>query len=137
MRHTNNIRLCHCERKNNHVYFTDVNGHIMHTSTDCKQPRRAVNTSWGHILIGDVTGEVKLVNEAGGFLGNLRDNNGSFSKPVYIYVDETERLLYVASAEVVDDHQVRTYNCTPSDLPQLPLRQTVTDMTVNVKLAKA
>lgn len=122
-----------CDFKSQKVYFTNVSGHILHTSTDFVT-QHIVHTSWGHLLIPDFMGNhVRIFSDTGDFLGNLQDDDGSLTDPHYVHVDEKERLLYVGRGTEGDD-EIRVYNFVPSNLPSLPVNLAVSKLEVNLKM---
>lgn len=83
------------------VYFTDVSGHILHTYFDCTHPLHVASTSWGTSIIADASdADIKLFDEAGDFLGNVRDENGTLTNTHHIHIDEAERRLYISRGAV-------------------------------------
>ena len=123
------------DRLSKKVFFTDASGAILHTSTDCEDPWHGVHTSWGHVLIADNVGHaITVFSETGDFLGNVRDSGGNISRPHYLHLDESERLMYVGCGGV-GSMQVRTYKFAPGDLPPLPLKLTERKLEMSVKLA--
>jgi hypothetical protein len=118
---------------NKKVHFTDVTGGLLHTSSHCKDPRGAVVTSWGHVLVTDYNDrKITVLSESGDLLGHVQDNNGT--RPQYIHIDEAERLLYVDCGPT-GKSEVRTYRFSPSDLPVLPVSRTVRRLEMSVRLA--
>lgn len=118
-----------CDRDNKKVCFTDASGNIMCTSTECKEPWCAVQTSWGHVLVADMAVHaINIFTDSGDFLGAIEDTNNRITYPSYIHIDEAARLLYVGGFEV------RTYTFSPSELPPLPVQRHLTTLTANVNL---
>lgn len=125
-----------CERLNNHVYFTDSRGNILHTSTDCINPRNVTNISWGHVLIPDEGAhDIKVFSDSGDFLGQIHENQSGFTQPYYVHVDEATRRMYIGCGPP-DKYEVRVYKFEPSDLPALPVTCSSTKITLNVDLLK-
>ena len=125
-----------CDGHSKKVYVTDRGGHVVHVSTDCKWPRCAVVTSWGHVLIADHDGhEIKVFSEVGDYLGRLQDNSRRIKYPTYIHIDEAEGLLYVGCKTARDAHELHKYRFTADDLPPLPITRSVTKMTMTLTLA--
>ena len=123
-----------CDYDNKKVYFTDRGGHVVHVSTDCEGSCCTAVTSWGHVLIADYDGhEIKVFSEVGDYLGRLQDNSKKIEYPEYIHIDEAEGLLYVDCGPGVAK-ELRKYRITAGDLPLLPIRRSVTKMTMALNL---
>ena len=124
-----------CDGGEKKVYFTDREGHVVNVSTDWKMPRRAVVTSWGHVLIADYRGhEIKIFSEVGNYLGRLQDNSSQIEYPHYTHIDEAAGLFYVACGWK-GARKLHKYRFTACDLPLLPIAHSVTRMTMTVNLA--
>lgn len=122
--------------RNKKVYFTDTDGRILHTSADSVDPRQAVYTSWGHVLISDYEGnQLKIFNEKGAILGEMKDKNGGITDSIQIHVDEKERLLYVGRG-TEGNMEIRVYNFVPRYLPSLPVNVDVVTVQVDATFAK-
>ena len=106
----------------------------MHVSTDCKEPRCAVVTFWGHVLVAACWGhEIKVFSEVGDYLGRLHDNSRQTQCPQYTYTDQADGLLYVGCGRR-GAQELRKYRFTAGDLPPLPTARSVTKMTMTLNL---
>ena len=123
-----------CDYGNRKAFFTDKHGAVRHTSRECYDPRNAVHTTWGHVLIADHTGDIiRIFGPEGELLGNLNDVDESIIRPRYLHLDGAEQFLYVGTG-FCDAKEVRTYKFTGSNLPPLPVKTTERKLRMSVKL---